>query len=242
MGYTRGCLTWVNGAKQRCGSPRLTRALCEQGVSVNRKTVARSMRRQGLRARITRRFKVTTNAAHNLPVAPNHLAQGFLAEQPNQKWVGDITYLSTGEGWLYLAVVLDLCGRKVIGWAMRERMSAELACDALQMALDRRGRPTGVLVHTDRGSQYCSRAYRRLLRDHGLTASMSAKGSCYDNACAESFFRSLKVGALHGESFPTRAAMRQAVFEYIEGYYNRQRLHSTLGYLSPEDYEARLNS
>lgn len=231
-----------NGAKQRCGSPRLTRALCEQGVSANRKTVARSMRRQGLRARVARRFKVTTNAAHNLPVAPNHLAQGFQAEQPNQKWVGDITYLATGEGWLYLAVVLDLYGRKVIGWAMRERMSAELACEALQMALDRRGGPTGVLVHTDRGSQYCSRAYQQLLRDHGLIGSMSAKGNCYDNACAESFFRTLKVEALHGESVPTRDCMRQTVFEYIEGYYNRQRLHSTLGYRSPDDYEARLNS
>ncbi|MFW6278184.1 MAG: IS3 family transposase, partial [Halorhodospira sp.] len=229
-------------SRQRSGAPRLTRELDGQGVSANRKTVARSMRRQGLRARTTRRFKVTTNSAHSLPVAPNHLAQCFEAQQRNQKWTGDITYLATGEGWLYLAVVLDLCGRKVIGWAMRDQMSAELACEALQMALERRGHPTGVIVHTDRGSQYCSRAYRRLISDYGLISSMSAKGSCYDNACNESFFRSLKVEALHGESFPTRASMRQAVFEYIEGYYNRRRLHSTLGYLSPDDYEARLNS
>jgi len=148
------------------------------------------------------------------------------------------TYLWTDEGWLYLAVMIDLYSRKVIGWAMSERMTADLVCDALQMALWKRKRPRGVIVHSDRGSQYCSSAYQSLIARHQLRGSMSAKGNCYDNACAESFFHSLKVEAIHGERFRTREAMRQAVFEYIEIDYNRQRRHSTNGYLSPEAFEA----
>lgn len=225
--------------KGRSGSPRLVRDLAETGQVSNRKTVARSMRRQGLRARAARKFKATTNSNHNLPVAPNVLQQDFTATAPNEKYVGDITYLWTEEGWLYLAVVIDLYSRLVVGWAMSERMTAQLVCDALTMALWRRQMPTGVIVHTDRGSQYCSGDYQKLIKDHQLICSMSAKGNCYDNACAESFFHSLKVEVIHGLQFLTREEMRQTVFEYIEIEYNRDRRHSAIGYISPQAFEAK---
>ena len=228
--------------KGRSGAPRLCLDLREAGLPCSRKTVAASMRRQGLRARAARRFKATTNSRHSLPVADNLLRQDFTAAVPNQKWVGDITYLYTEEGWLYLAVIIDLYSRRVIGWAMSERMTAELACDALRMALWRRKQPQGVIVHTDRGSQYCSAAYQELMRAHQLRCSMSAKGNCHDNACAESFFHSLKVECIHGERFGARARMRATVFEYIEVDYNRQRRHSTLGYISPESFELRMSA
>lgn len=221
------------------GARRLQRQLLAQGFTGNRKTVAASLHRQGLVAKAARKFKATTNSNHNLPMFDNLLNQDFTATAANQKWVGDITYLGTDEGWLYLAVIIDLFSRQVIGWAMSERMTANLVCDALQMAVFKRKRPKGVIVHSDRGSQYCSHAYRSLLQQHQLRGSMSAKGNCYDNACAESFFHSLKVEAIHGERFTTRENMRQTVFEYIETRYNRNRLHSTLGYLSPVDFEAQ---
>lgn len=230
--------TLFKAFKGRYGAPRLTRELKQAGFPCNLKTVADSLRRQGLRAKAARKFKATTNSRHNLPVSPNLLQQNFRMSAPNQAWAGDITYLWTDEGWLYLAVMIDLYSRKVIGWAMSERMAADLVCDALQMALWKRKRPRGVIVHSDRGSQYCSSAYQSLIARHQLRGSMSAKGNCYDNACAESFFHSLKVEAIHGERFRTRKAMRQAVFEYIEVDYNRQRRHSTNGYLSPEAFEA----
>lgn len=216
----------------RAGAPRLSRRL-----KAGRRQVAESLRRQGLRAKAARKYKATTNSAHSLPVAQNLLQQDFTAQRPDQVWVGDITYLGTDEGWLYLAVVLDLHSRKVVGWSMSERMTATLVCDALRMALFRRGMPRGVIMHTDRGSQYCSREHRALLDEHGLIASMSAKGNCYDNAAMESWNHSLKVEAIHGERFATREAVRAQVFDYIEVYYNRNRLHSTLGYLSPEEFE-----
>lgn len=225
--------------KGRYGAPRLVRDLADVGHGYNRKTVAASMKRQGLRARAARTFKATTDAGHGRPVAPNRLQQDFSATAPNQKWVGDITYLATGEGWLYLAVILDLYSRAVIGWAMAERMKASLVCDALRMALWRRHFPRDVIVHSDRGSQYASHAYQTLLADHHLVCSMSGTGCCYDNAVAESFFHSLKVEAIHGESFLTRDTMRHTVFEYIEVDYNRTRRHSTLGYLSPWAFEAQ---
>jgi putative transposase len=225
--------------KGRSGSPRLVQDLANAGHSHDRKTIAESMRRQGLRAKAAKKFKATTNSRHNLPVAPNLLQQDFAATTPNQKYVGDITYLWTEEGWLYLAVVIDLYSRLVVGWAMSERMTAPLVCDALQMALWRRGMPTGVIVHSDRGSQYCSGAYQQLIEKHGLLCSMSARGNCYDNACAESFFHSLKVEAIHGERFATREEMRQVVFEYIEVDYNRTRRHSANGFISPEAFEAK---
>jgi len=218
--------------KGRAGAPRLARHL-----SVGRRQVAESLRRQGLRAKAARKFKATTNSNHSLPVAENLLQQDFTADAPNQVWVGDITYIGTDEGWLYLAVVLDLFSRKVVGWSMSDRMTATLVCDALKMALFRRKRPRGVIMHTDRGSQYCSREHRDLLDANGLVASMSAKGNCYDNAAMESWNHSLKVEAIHGERLATRKQAKDLVFEYIEVDYNRNRLHSTLGYISPEQFE-----
>lgn len=218
--------------KGRAGAPRLARHL-----SVGRRQVAESLRRQGLRAKAARKFKATTNSNHSLPVAQNLLQQNFTADGPNQVWVGDITYIGTDEGWLYLAVVLDLFSRKVVGWSMSDRMTATLVCDALKMALFRRKRPRGVIMHTDRGSQYCSREHRDLLDANSLVASMSAKGNCYDNAAMESWNHSLKVEAIHGERLATRKQAKDLVFEYIEVDYNRNRLHSTLGYLSPEQFE-----
>ncbi len=224
--------------KGRYGSPRIARDLRQAGTACNDKTVARSMRRQGLVAKAGRKFKATTNSRHTLPVAPNLLEQNFTATAPNQKWCSDITYLWTDEGWLYLATVIDLFSRKVIGWSMSERMKADLACDALNMASRRRGNPSGVIVHSDRGSQYCSNPYRATIKRYGLRWSMSKKGDCFDNACAESFFHSLKVEAIHGEKITTRAQARRIVFEYIESDYNRIRQHSTNGCLSPEVFEA----
>ncbi|MCU7295215.1 IS3 family transposase [Escherichia albertii] len=224
-------------SKQRYGAPRLTDELRAQGYPFNVKTVAASLRRQGLRAKASRKFSPVSYRAHNLPVSENLLEQDFYASGPNQKWAGDITYLRTDEGWLYLAVVIDLWSRAVIGWSMSPRMTVQLACDALQMALWRRKRPRNVIVHSDRGSQYCSADYQTLLKRHNLRGSMSAKGCCYDNACVESFFHSLKVECLHGEHFISREIMRATVFNYIECDYNRWRRHSWCGGLSPEQFE-----
>lgn len=225
--------------KGRIGSPRITAELQAQGRCISRKRVARLMKKHDLRAKAARKFKATTNSNHNLPVAPNLLQQHFEAEQPDQKYVSDITYIWTNEGWLYLAVVMDLYSRLIVGWAMSERMTASLVCDALKMALWRRKRPQGVIVHSDRGSQYCSHDYQQLLRENQLICSMSKKGDCYDNAAMESWNHSLKVEAVHGERFDTRAAARAHVFEYIDVYYNLKRRHSKLGYLSPAAFEAK---
>lgn len=225
--------------KQKYGAPRLANELAALGKPADKKTVAASLLRLGLCAKAGRKFKATTNSKHNLPVSPNLLNQDFSAERPNEKWVGDITYLSTDEGWMYLATVIDLFSRKVVGWSMSERMTATLVCDALVMALWRRKRPEGTIFHSDRGSQYCSREFQALICRHKLRSSMSAKGNCYDNACAESFFHSMKVEVIHGERFATRSQMRATVFEYIEVDYNRVRQHSTNGYLSPEAFEAQ---
>jgi putative transposase len=223
--------------KGRIGSPRVIRRLKAQGHVAGRHQVAQSMARQSLRAKAARKYKATTNSKHSLPVADNLLEQNFHAQRPNQKWVSDITYIGTDEGWLYLAVVMDLYSRAVVGWSMSERMTTTLVCDALRMAMFRRHRPGGVLVHSDRGSQYCAKEYQRLLHKHGAICSMSAKGDCYDNAAMESWNHTLKVEAIHGERLTTRAIARAHVFDYIEVYYNRQRLHSTLDYLSPLQFE-----
>ncbi len=220
-------------AKQRYGAPRLADELPEYNI----KTIVASLRRQGLRAKAARKFSPVSYREHGLPVSENLLKQNFYASGPNQKWAGDITYLRTDEGWLYLAVVIDLWSRAVIGWSMSSRMTAQLACDALQMALWKRKRPENVIVHTDRGGQYCSADYQFLLRQHNLQGSMSAKGCCYDNACVESFFHSLKVECIHGERFSNREIIRTTVFNYIECDYNRWRRHSACGGLSPEQFE-----
>lgn len=226
--------------KRRYGAPRIAKALRNTGIIINRKTVAKSMKKQGLRAKAAGKYKATTDSKHNLPVYENLLQQDFTATAPNQKYAQDITYLDTGEGWVYLAVVIDLYSRYVVGWSMSERMTAPLVTDALKMALDRRGNPAGVIVHSDRGSQYCSNIYRDLVKSNMLKGSMSKKGCCYDNACAESFFHTLKVELIHGETYLTRESIRAAVFEYIEIEYNQTRLHSSNHYQSPADYEIKL--
>jgi transposase InsO family protein len=228
-----------NEEKQRAGAPRITRQLHAQGHRVGCKRVARLMREHGLVAKAAKTFKATTRSNHSLPVAPNLLEQCFEAPRPDHTYVADITYIGTDAGWVYLAAVMDVYSRRIVGWAMAERMTATLVCDALTMALWRRKRPQGVIVHSDRGSQYCSREYQTLLRDNHLICSMSKKGDCYDNAAMESWNHSLKVEAIHGERFATREQAMAHVFEYIEIYYNRRRRHSKLGYVSPEAYEAQ---
>jgi len=223
--------------KRRSGSIRITKQLQVDGECVGRNRVAKIMRLNGLRARAAKKFKATTNSNHNLPVAPNLLEQNFEASRPNEKWVSDITYVWTEEGWLYLAAVMDLYSRKIVGWALSERMKTSLVADALLMALWNRKMPRGVIVHSDRGSQYCSYEYQDLLKEHGLICSMSKRGDCYDNAAMESWNHSFKVEAVHGEKFMTREFVKKHVFEYIEVYYNRKRLHSKLGYLSPDLFE-----
>jgi transposase InsO family protein len=224
-------------SKERDGSRRIQKELAEIGDNHNVKTIAASMKRQDLVAKAARKFKCTTDSKHKMPVAPNLLAQDFNATAPNQKWAGDITYVATSEGWLYLAVIIDLYSRQVIGWSMDTRMTASLVCDALSMALFRRGFPEQVITHSDRGSQYCSKDYRDLISTYNLKQSMSRKGNCWDNACVESFFHSMKVEAIQYEPIMTREQMRQTIFEYIEVDYNRTRRHSALGYLSPMNFE-----
>jgi putative transposase len=228
-------------SRRTYGSPRVHVELRAQGTRVGRKRVARLMRCAGLVARPRRRFVVTTASAHPHPVAENVLARQFavpLIAGPDRVWAGDITYLPTREGWLYLAVVLDLGSRRVIGWAMRHTLERGLTLDALTMALAQRQPGAGVLHHSDRGTQYACGEYRAQLDAHGLVCSMSKKGDCYDNAVAESFFATLKTELVAEADWPTRELARAAVFEYIEVWYNRQRRHSSLGYVPPAVYEA----
>jgi putative transposase len=226
-------------SRQRYGSPRVHAELRARGQGVSRKRVARLMRHQGLAARRRRRFRVTTDSTHPFPVAANVLARRFAARAPDVVWVTDITYIPTGEGWLYLAVLLDLCSRAIVGWAMSDRITRQLTLDALGMALARRQPPRGLLHHSDRGSQYASGDYQTQLTRHGVVGSMSRRGDCWDNAVAESFFATLKVELVHDTLWPTRAAARTALFDYIEVFYNQQRRHSSLGFLSPLAFERR---
>ena len=222
------------------GSPRVQAELLARGQRHGAKRIARLMRADGLRAKARRRGRVTTDAGPAHPAAPNLLARQFAVAQvggPNRVWVGDITYLPTRAGWLYLAVVLDLASRRVIGWAMRHTLEGALTCEALAMALRRRCPGPGVLHHTDRGSQYAAADYRALLTAHGMACSMSRVGDCWDNAVAESFFATLKRELADDADWLTRDEARTAVFEYIEVWYNQQRRHSSLGYRSPAVYE-----
>ena len=222
------------------GSPRILVELHKQGETCGQHRVARVMRQQGIVAKHRRKFRATTNSDHDLPVAANVLDRQFNPPAPNQVWVSDITYVPTGEGWLYLATVMDLAFRGIVGWAMSERIDRTLVCTALTTALQQRHPAPGLLHHSDRGSPYASADYQALLTQHGLIPSMSRKGNCWDNAPMESFFHSLKVEWLQNQTFRTRAEARQAIFTYIEVWYNRQRLHSALGYRAPEAYERLL--
>lgn len=223
--------------KGNYGSPRVTTQLHVEGFRCGKNRVARLMKANGLQAVAKRKFKVTTDSRHDYPIAPNLLNRDFTAARPNQVWVTDITYIPTLEGWLYLAVVMDLYSRQIVGWAMDRTLTRELVIRALKQAIGRRKPPQGLIHHSDRGCQYASLEYRSLLKEYGFLSSMSRKGDCYDNACMESFFHTLKVELIHRERYWTRVQARQSIFSYIEGYYNRVRLHSTLGYMSPYDYE-----
>ena len=227
-------------SRKTYGSPRIHRALRKVGVSCGRKRVARLMRESKIEGRQRKRFRRTTDSNHEHPIAENVLNRRFVPREigaPNVAWAGDITYIWTMEGWLYLAVVLDLFSRRVIGWSMRHTMEAELALDALQMALDQRCPKGGVLHHTDRGVQYACGDYRKLLTRNKMICSMSRKGDCWDNAVSESFFATLKNELIETRPWETREQVRAAVFEYIEVWYNRERLHSSLDYNSPAAYE-----
>lgn len=224
------------------GSPRVQRELAARGVRCSENTVAKLMRREGIRSKTRRRFVVrTTDSQHGHPIAPNRLDQRFDVPHPDRTWAADITYIPTQEGWLYLAAVIDLCTRKIVGWATGDSLRAVLACEALRMALVQRAPRAPVLHHSDRGVQYACDDYQDLLAAHDLVPSMSRRGNCYDNAVMESFFGTLKTELVHHERYATRAAARQSLFEYIEVFYNRQRRHSALNYQSPHEYEMNLN-
>ena len=220
------------------GSPRVHATLQAQGQRIGEHRVARLMRASALRAKTVKKWRATTDSAHQYPVVPNTLNRQFAVAHPNQVWAGDITYVWTAEGWLYLAVVLDLYSRRVIAWGMGSRLTQELATAALTMAVEHRRPASGVLHHTDRGSQYAATLYRELLAGHGLTASMSRRGNCWDNAVVESFFHTLKTELVYHRRYITREEARQDIFEWIEVFYNRTRRHSTLGYRSPAEFEA----
>jgi transposase InsO family protein len=224
------------------GSPRITHCLRLGGERCGRHRVARLMRADRLVAVHRRRYRALTDSDHGLPIARNLLDQDFSACRINQKWVADLTQVRTEQGWLYLAAVMDLYSRRIIGWAMSDRMKRDVVLEAQRMALLLRGPVEGLLQHTDRGSQYASIEYQALLRVHGVDASMSGVGNCYDNAAMESFFHTLKVELIHQRRYRTREEARQEIFEYIEVFYNRERLHSALGYSSPVDFELRASS
>jgi transposase InsO family protein len=224
--------------KARYGSPRVHAELVGRGHPCCVNTVAKIMREAGIAAKTARKFRHTTDSGHDRPVAPNVLDRQFDAAEPNAAWVADITFVPTREGWLYLAVVEDLYARRVVGWSMDGRTTSRLVVDALAMAVQRRLPGAALLAHSDRGSQYASDHYQRLLGAHGIICSMSRRANCWDNAPMESFFASLKKELTHHEDYATRAQAKASIFEYIEVFYNRERRHSTLGYRSPADYEA----
>ena len=235
----RAVYTEARGAS---GWPRVWRQLKRQGVRVGKRRVERAMRQNGIRARGKRRFRVvTTDSNHALPIAPNLLARRFTVDAPNTVWVGDMTYIPTSEGWLYLAVVLDLFSRRIVGWAMGEAITAELACRALDMAWHSRLPADGLIFHSDRGSQYASGRYTELLTRHGIEASMSRKGNCWDNACSETLFGSLKIERLHGTTFQNHREAKDATLDWLL-WYNGSRMHSTLNYLSPAQFEQQASA
>jgi transposase InsO family protein len=229
-------------SRGRYGSPRVYQELKARQVQACENTIAKVMRAAAIRAKTCRKYvPCTTDARHAFPIAENRLNRDFKAEAPNRRWVTDITYIPTGEGWLYLAGVIDLFSRKLVGWSMADNMQTKLVEDALKMALARRQTSPGLLHHSDRGSQYACGDYQKLLLAHGLECSMSRAGNCYDNAVMESFWGTLKKELVYHEKYATREQARRSIFEYIEVFYNRVRRHSSLGYLSPEAFEAGVN-
>jgi transposase InsO family protein len=221
------------------GSPRVFRELRKQGVAVSRSRVERLMRREQIRGKARRKFKVTTQSDHRFPIAPNIIQGNFKPAKPNQVWAADITYIWTQQGWLFLAVVIDLFSRKVVGWSMNDSVNTDLTLNALRMAYATRNPGPGLIHHSDRGCQYASSAYQLFLQSQKAVCSMSRTGNCWDNAVVESFFHSLKTEAIYSERFDRRSEARAKIFDWIEIFYNRQRLHSTLGYMAPAQYEAK---
>lgn len=224
----------IHSASRRSyGRERIHRAMHEQGIPVGHERIRQSLKRQGLRPVYRRPYRVTTDSEHDKPVAPNLLSRRFDDWKVNQAWVGDITYVATDEGWLYLAVVMDLASRRIVGWSMSERIKAGLVCEALTSAYWQRKPGPGLIMHTDRGSQYASKPYRTLIGDFRMQASMSRRGNCWDNAAMESFFKTLKVEHVYQVHYSTRTQARLDIVDWIEGFYNRQRLHSSIGYHTP---------
>ena len=219
------------------GSKRIHAELKDMEIDVGKNRIYRLMRENGIAARHKKKFKATTDSNHNHPVAPNLLARNFNADRPNQKWLADITFIPTAEGWLYLAAILDLYSKLIVGWSMKSRMTKKLVLDALKMAVDRRRPGPGLIHHSDRGSQYAGNAYQRELRSHQMICSMSRKGDCWDNAPMESWFHSLKTELVNQGDYQTRQQAKTEIFEYIEAFYNRSRKHSALGYMNPAQYE-----
>jgi putative transposase len=224
-------------SRQTYGSPRIHKDLIASGENVSINRVAKLMKAAGIQAKTAKRFVITTNSKNTLAPAPDRLKRAFRTTGPNKAWVSDTTFIRTRQGWLYLAMMLDLYSRQVIGWAMSDRNNTKLVVDALQMAISRRCIERPVIVHSDQGSTYAAGDYQALLSQHGMLSSMSRKGECYDNAVAESFFGTLKTELVDDEDYRTREQAKQSLFEYIEVFYNRQRRHSYLGYLSPNEYE-----
>lgn len=222
------------------GRPRMTEELKELGLDVGHRRVGRLMSQNGIEVKRNKKFKATTDSNHGFNIAPNLLNRDFHADAPNKKWAGDMSYVWTQEGWLYLAVILDLHSRRVIGWAVSNRMKRDLAIRALNMAIALRRPPKGCMHHTDRGSQYCSHDYQKILRQHGFEVSMSGTGNCYDNAAVETFFKTIKAELLWQQSWRTRRDTEVAIFEYINGFYNPRRRHSALGWKSPLAFERKV--
>jgi putative transposase len=231
-----------NGSRKTYGSPRIHACLVKKGIRIGRHRVSRLMRLANIRSKMKRKFRITTDSKHNLPVVPNILQRDFSPKSANQAWAQDITYIWTEEGWMYLAVVIDLFSRKVVGWSMQDNMRKGLVIDALAMAIKSRKPGLDLIAHSDRGSQYCSHLFQSMLKGHNMICSMSGKGECWDNAVAESFFHSLKTEHIYFNNFETRAEATQSIFEFIEVFYNRNRLHSTLGFCSPVEYEAEVRN
>jgi len=226
-----------HNSRRTYGSPRIYQKLLREGYHLSKKRVERLMRETGIHAVAKKKYRATTDSKHSLPVAANSLNRNFRVDKPNQFWVADITYIYTQEGWLYLSTIMDLYSRKIVGWSMKNRITKDLVIEALNMAIKQRKPGRGLLLHSDRGSQYASYCYQVLLKRYGMLCSMSRKGNCWDNAVMESFYRTLKVELIYLKKYEMRIEAKRDIFEYIEIFYNRERLHSSIGYNSPEEYE-----